>query len=662
MKKILFLFILLFFTGGFIRAQKVASVKSPDGRIRFTVRIDKNAFPRYSVYYKHTQLIKDGMLGFAFDSGTFGDRVTMGRIGRRSGIEKYDLIAGKNAHVEDAFCEMIVPLTETKAPGRRVDVVVRVFNDGAAFRYVFPEQHSWASYVMYDELTTFDPAGDPEVLTMFLDSYTTSHEGFYSRMKYAGLPAGRLMEMPALYRYDNVYMAITEAAVRDYAGLYLMNENGALRGKLSPLPGQERIKVKASLPHRSPWRVLMIGEQVGTLITSDILTDLNDPCAIEDTSWIKPGKTTFSWWNGNVVPDSTFLPGNNFNTNRYYIDFAAAAGLDFHSIYGYAEQPWYEDENMSFEFPGETANVMKPVKSLDMNAVAGYAASKGVGLHMWVNWKPLYARLDEALAQFEKWGVKGMMVDFMDRDDQEMIRIQEEILKKAAAHKIFVQFHGSNKPSGLNRTYPNEFAREGTRNYECYKWSADMGADLDIAIPFTRLLAGVTDYHLGGFRAVPENKFRIRYTNPWVTGTRCHMLGMYVVLECYLGMVCDSPMAYNGQPGFEFIQKVPTTWDETVVPAASVMEYVTVARRRGTHWYIGAINNSRKRSVSFRTDFLAHGSYMAEIYADADDTDTDPNHLVKRTVRIDKNSVVELQLAGSGGAAIHIYPCPSEPE
>lgn len=656
MKKIIFLFTLLLCTYGSIQAQKSITVKSPDGNIRFTVQVNKNALPSYSVYYKNTQLVKDGALGFEFDNGTFGENVTLGRTTQRSGIEKYDLIAGKSSHVEDAFQEAVIPLKETKAPNRQVNVVVRVFNDGAAFHYVFPKQDQWASYIMYDELTTFDLANNPDVLTMFLKSYTTSHEGFYSQMKYSDIPANQLMEMPTLYHYEDVYMAITEAAIRNYAGMYLMNEQGSLRGKLSPLPGQQQIKVKAELPHQSPWRVMMIGKEVGALISSNILTNLNDPCAIKDTSWIKPGKTTFSWWNGNVVPDSFFLPGNNFYTNQYYIDFVARAGLDFHSIYGYAEQPWYEDENMSFEFPSETANVMKPVKSLDMDTIAKYAASKGVGLHMWVNWKPLYNRLEEALTQFEKWGVRGMMVDFMDRDDQEMICIQEDILKKAAEHKIFVQFHGSSKPSGLNRTYPNEFAREGTRNYECYKWSKDMGADLDIAIPFTRLLAGVTDYHLGGFHAVPKDKFRIQYTNPLVTSTRCHMLGMYVVLECYLGMVCDSPMAYEGQPGFEFIQKVPTTWDETIVPSASVMEYVTVARRHGSDWYVGAINNSKERSVSFKTDFLSDGNYIAEIYSDANDTDSNPNNLVKRTMKIDKKSTIELQLANSGGAAIHIYP------
>ena len=657
MKKLITLCAAVLAMCGAAHAQKTATVKSPGGRIRMTVRLTGEDFPTYDISYGGMPLIEGARLGFEFDSGTFGRGLRAGRIVRRRGVERYDLLAGKSSHVEDPYNEARIPLLEREAPHRRVDLVVRVFDDGAAFRYEFPEQEGWKSYVMYDELTAFDPAGDPEVLSMYLDSYTTSHEGFYAQRPCSALDEGKLIEMPALFRYDGgVCMALTEAAVRDYAGMYLMREEGALRGKLSPLPGQQREKVRAELPHRTPWRVAMIGPDAGTLIASNILTSLNDPCAVADTSWIRPGKTTFSWWNGCAVPDTTFLAGSNFMTNKYYIDFAARSGIEYHSIYGYAEQPWYTDGNMSFEFPSPTADVTRPVKSLDMQAVCDYAASQGVGIHLWVNWKPLYARIDEAFDLFERWGVRGMMVDFMDRDDQEMIRIQEEILRKAAEHKLFVQFHGSSKPSGLNRTYPNEFTREGTRNYECYKWSKDVGPRLDISIPFTRLLAGATDYHLGGFRAVPEDRFRIRYSNPWVTGTRCHMLGMYVVLESYLGMVCDAPAAYEGQPGFEFVRAVPTVWDRTVVPAAAVGEYVCVARRSGAAWWLGAINGCEEREIAFDADFLGEGVYRAEIYTDDPDAADDPNRLLKRTETLRRGDRIVLRMAAGGGAAIRFVP------
>ena len=257
---------------------------------------------------------------------------------------------------------------------------------------------------------------------------------------------------------------------------------------------------------------------------------------------------------------------------------------------------------------------------------------------------------------FEKWGLKGMMVDFMDRDDQEMVNMQTEILQKAAAHHLHIQFHGAYKPTGMNRTYPNEFTREGTRNYEVDKWDEKgLSPDDDINIPFTRMLAGSADYHLGGFRAVPQDKFKTQYTRPLVLGTRCHMLAMYVVLENYLQMVCDYPAAYEGQQGFEFIKAVPTTWDETKVIEAKVNEYILIARRKNMDWYIGAINNHEERHVNISLNFLNDGKYVADIYNDADDTNVNPNHLIIQKRSVVKEDKLLLELAPGGGFVIHIH-------
>jgi len=249
------------------------------------------------------------------------------------------------------------------------------------------------------------------------------------------------------------------------------------------------------------------------------------------------------------------------------------------------------------------------------------------------------------------------MIDFMDRDDQEMIRIQEEFLAKAAKHHLFVQFHGACKPSGLSRTYPNEFTREGTLNYEHCKWDKDTDADHDIHMPFTRLLAGATDYHLGGFRSLPRDKFKNQERNPYVMSTRCHMLAMYVVLESYLGMICDTPEAYEGQPGFEFLKAVPTTWDQTVVPNASVNEYVTIARKKGEDWFVGTINNSQARSIDVDLKFLDKDKkYKITIYKDAEDTNIDSNKLVKEVEEITYRDKITLPLASDGGSVFHIQP------
>lgn len=638
-----------------VLAQQNVSVSSPDGKLKFLLKITPETVS-YEVNYKKQLLVENSLLGFSFDNGEFGSNLKTGKVRRKSIDETYELVVGKVSSARNHCNEMIVPLQEKEAPGRLINLVVRAFNDGVAFRYEFPEQEGWNSYVMYDEKTQFRLNGNPMTLLMYLPGYINTHEGVYTHTEYDKIAKKRLIEMPVTLEFDNgIYMSITEAAVRDYAGMYLVKEKNGFAGKLSPRLGQEKIKVEINeFPHRTPWRVLSVADRVGGLLETNILTSLNEPCKIEDTSWIKPCRTTFTWWNGNVVPDSTFSPGNNFETNKYYIDFAARNGLDAHGIYGYAETPWYYDDNFNFGWAGPNADITRPIPCLNMPRIVEYAKSKEVGIHLWVHWRPLYDKLEEAFALYEKWGVKGLMVDFLDRDDQEMIRIQEEILQAAARHRLFIQFHGSTKPSGLTRTYPNEFTREGTLNYEVCKWDTLVNADHDISVPFTRLLAGPTDYHLGGFRALPRDEFKIQYVNPYVMSTRCHMMAMYVVLENHLTSLCDTPMAYEGQPGFEVLRTVPGTWDEMRVPLAEFNKYVTVARRNGTDWWIGTLNDGTARTLNLKLDFLGEGEYRAEIYTDAPDAEKNPNHLSKEIRTVTRKDKIELPLAVDGGAVLRI--------
>lgn len=658
MKKKLILCVAIF-CAMIVSAQQKVSVLSPDGKLKFSLKMASQTIS-YDVDYKKQSIVVNSLLGFDFDSGEFGSNLKAGKVRRKSIDETYELIVGKVSIARNYCNELIIPLQEKSASGRLINLVVRAFNDGVAFRYEFPEQKGWNSYVMYDEKTEFNLNGNPMALLMYLPGYVNTHENVYKQVKYDDIAKKKLIEMPVTFEFgDNIFASVTEAAIRDYAGMYLVKEKDKLVGKLSPHPGQEKIKVEiSSFPHRTPWRVISIADRVGALLETNILTSLNEPCKIEDTSWIKPCRTTFTWWNGNIVPDSTFSPGNNFDTNKYYIDFAARNGLDAHGIYGYAETPWYYDDHFNYGWSGPNADVTKPIPCLNMPRIAEYAKSKGVGIHLWVNWRPLYDKLDEAFALYEKWGVKGLMVDFLDRDDQEMIRIQEDILKCAAKHRLFIQFHGSSKPSGLVRTYPNEFTREGALNYEVCKWDNAVNADHDISIPFTRMLAGATDYHLGGFRALPRSEFKIQYVNPYVMSTRCHMMAMYVVLENHLTSLCDTPEAYEGQPGFEVLRTVPGTWDEIRVPLAEVNEYVTVARRNGSDWWVGTLNNGTARDLQLKLDFLSNGDYEATVYTDAADVNENANQLNKEVRKVTKSDVLKLPLAADGGSVLRITKLP----
>lgn len=633
------------------RAQKPVKLTSPDGKLVFSFGVSKSgAF--YNVRYNSTQLIAQSQLNLVFNDGDISKNVQLLKPVFRDTTETYDLVVGKTSHVITHYKEVLLPLQI--AGKHKVDIRVKAFNDGVAFRYEFVKQQGSDSLIIKAENSSFAIAGNPTVTALQLPGYTSSHEGFYTKSSYNDLKTDTLIDMPALLQFDNAYMAITEAALLDYAGMYLMKQDGQLISKLSPLPKDTAIKVKALLPHVSPWRVMLISDRIGALIESNIITTLNAPCKIEDVSWLHPGKTTFPWWNGNVVPDTINAPGNNFVTNKYYIDFCARNNIDYHSVVEYGLHQWYMDDGVGFQ-PGPYADVTTPVPGLDMKEICDYAKTKGVGVRVWVHFYALYPKLDSAFAIFEKWGLQGMMVDFMDRDDQEMVNMQTEILQKAAAHHLHIQFHGAYKPTGLSRTYPNEFTREGTLNYEADKWTdTGLPPDHDINMPFTRGLAGSTDYHLGGFRAVPQDSFRAQYTRPLVLGTRCHMLAMYVVLENYLQMVCDYPEAYEGQPGFEFIQHIPTTWDETKVLDASVSKYVTIARRKGTSWYVGTINDHEARDIQIPMHFLNEGNYTATIYTDAADVSTNPNHVNKQTKQVSAKDVLTLHLAGGGGEVIVI--------
>lgn len=652
--KIIWLLLLLCSSVIGVNAQRKTAY-SPDKQIQFDFFI-QDGKPGYAVRYKKATLIGDSKIGLSFiDNDFFGNNIRLNKAAITSGIESYHMQVGKKSEINEPITELEIAMQEKTDKRRMVNFRVKIFNDGVAFRYEFPQQGNWGNYILTDENTSFNIQDNPVARAAYLENFTTSHEHRYNVAGLQDIPADTLIDLPVLFTFkQGTYMVITEAALVNYAGMSLIKKNGLLTSQLSPLPGQQLVKVKATLPHHTPWRVMMIGDRIGTLIESTILTSLNEPCQEKDLSWLKPGKASFHWWNGDVLPDTTFEAGINFNFNKYYIDFCAANNIQYHTIIGNRGVAWYQNDGIDYQ-PGPNTDITKPRPGFDVQQLCEYAKSKGVGIRFWTHWQALYPKIDSAFALFERWGVSGMMVDFMDRDDQEMVNIQNEILQKAMQHHLEIQFHGASKPTGLNRTYPNESTREGTLNYENDKWGNLITPDDDINIPFTRLLAGPTDYHLGGFRAMTTNDFKMQFTKPHVLGTRCHMLAMYVVLENALSMVCDYPQAYEGEPGFEFLKDVPTVWDETIVPDAKVGEWVVIARRKNKDWYIGAITNNTEKTISIPLNFLSGKTYKAEIYSDAEDVTKNPNHLNKKSQTIYSKDTLKMTLAAGGGQVIKMH-------
>ncbi len=652
MKPILIAFLFIGFFNSY--SQKTFRLVSPNKKLTCTIRLDRRSIG-YQLDFQNQPVISFSRLAIQLSNTELGN-LTLSRAIFKDTVERYSLIIGKTSAVQTHYKELHIALQQKDSPHTKFNLVFRAFDEGIAFRYEFVGQDTAKTFLLTDELNEFRLVGNPVSKVLPLPSYTSSHEGLYTTAPLADLPENILLDMPALFQFPNsIFMAITEAALLDYSGMYLMKEKNVLRSKLSPLPSASGIKVKGKFPHLSPWRVIMVSSNIGDLIASNMLTTLSPPSRINDVSWIKPGKTTFPWWNGNVVPDTLNAPGNNFVTQKYFIDFCKRNNIEYHSVVEYGLHQWYVDDGIGFQ-PGSNSDVTRAVPGLDMKEVCDYAHSQGVDVRVWVQWAALYPKLDSAFAMFEAWGLSGMMIDFMDRDDQEMVNIQTEMLEKAARHRLHVQFHGAYKPTGLSRTYPNELTREGTLNYEVQKWSEGLTPEHDLNIAFTRLLAGSTDYHLGGFRAVPDSLYRTQYTRPLMHGTRCHMLAMYVVLESALGMVCDYPAAYEGEDGFDFIREVPTIWDETKVLDAKVDEYLVVARRKGNDWYIGGINNSKPRQVSISLSFLSKAGYMAILYTDTKDANQYPNKIKQINQSVKATDILKIELAAGGGTAIHFKP------
>jgi alpha-glucosidase len=635
------------FQGGPVR------LSSPDKNIQFTFEI-QHGVPGYQVSYQGQRLINFSTLNLIFGKDSIVQGMQLRKTRRMDSVERYSLMTGRSSAVNDSFQQLTIFLKESQMPGREIVLQVRSTNDGIAFRYLFPSSNNDSLYLT-DEKTSFQISGNPAVHALLLNNFRSSHEGNYLRRNYQELPIDSLMDLPLLLAYpNNVFMAITEAALLDYAGMYLIKTKSGLSTEFAPLPSRPEYKVVARLPHESPWRVIMISRKPGRFLESNLITDLAPPNRLKDLSWLRPGKTTFPWWNGNVTADTLNAPGNNFVTQQYYIDFCARSNIEYHSVVEYGLHQWYQDDGISF-MPGPNSNVLKPVPGLNMKEVCDYAHAKGVGVRVWVHWKALYPKLDSAFALFEQWGLSGLMVDFMDRDDQEMVNIQTEILQKAALHHLHIQFHGAYKPTGLSRTYPNEFTREAALNYEHDKWNPKgVSPDHDLDVAFTRLIAGSTDYHLGGFRAVTADKFVAQYTRPLVLGTRSHMLAMYVVLENANAMVCDYPAAYEGQPGFEFIRQVPTTWDQTEVLDAVPDQYLLIARKKKEVWWVGGITGNESRTLKISFEFLKEGIWQAEIWQDDLRTVFNPNAIVKNSVTVYPSSVLEIPLAPGGGLTIKL--------
>ena len=638
-------------------------LNSPDDRIQVSIEMPATGsveHPRWSATFRGKPILTECGLGLqTFGAGDLlaGARVLDER--RRSVAERIPVWFGKADHADDRFHEVRYALETPQR--RRVDVVFRCYDDAIALRYELPADTNAASVTITDETTSFRLEGQPTAFVQYLENYKTSHEHNVTPTRYEDIRPGALLDLPLTFSWpDGTFVAITEAALRHYAGMSLRRPAGEsardeLVCDLTPRPDGTR--VVRPLPMQTPWRVVLIGDRPGALLESETIYCLNDAPVIQDLSWIKPGKITFHWWNGDVYDGQPGEPILSFAMAKKYIDFCARNGLPTHSLTSTegTTTPWYHQSKPGVE-PGPDTDVTRPRDDFDLAAIRRYAESKGVRLWTWVHQGALRGRVEEAFGAFEKLGWSGMMVDFFDHDDQESVEFAESILEAAARHRLMIHFHGVWKPTGWQRTYPNLMNHEGALNLEYLKWSDRCPPEHDLLMAFTRLIAGPMDYHLGGFRAVPRAQFKPRMVAPHVLGTRGHMLAMYVCFDNPNPMLADYPTAYEGQPGFDFLKLVPTWWDETKVLAGQVGELLVTARRKGKTWYLGGLSARQPRELALPLSFLGAGRYTASLWRDAPDAASDPNHLITETLNLSPTDTFKIPVALDGGFVAQLAP------
>ncbi len=631
-------------------------LKSPSGKVAITFALTEDGAPAYSVSYGGKPVVEGSRLGLTLRQiGPLAAGFKVLDVKRASRDERYPLAAGKTREGHDRCEEMTVALEKAGEHPVRIDVVFRAFDDGAAFRYVLPVQPGLPHVEIVSEDTRFRFLADHKAWVLQLASFTTSNEREFVPMPLLGIKPESIVGPPlTIETGDGLVVSLAEANLRKWSGLHFARVEGGndsrhptLITKLAPLPSNPGIVVRGAPPMASPWRVLMLGAKPGDLVESTILTNLADPNEIGDTSWIKPGKVAWDWWNGPVVPDVPWKAGMNNETFRYFIDFASEFGLEYTLI----DAGWYGD------LRDGGADITKSIPGMDIPDLVEYGKKKNVRLMVWLHWETARDQMDVAFPLYEKWGLAGVKVDYMDRKDQEIVAFYQRAARTAAKYHLVIDFHGAYAGSGEERTFPNWLTREGIMGLEYLKWSDRTTPRHNVTIPFTRMLLGPMDYTPGGFRNVTKEAFVPRNDLPLAMGTRAHQLAMYVVYDSPLQMLSDTPSAYRGQPGSEFLKVVPSTWDETKMLDGRIGEYVVIARRHGSDWFVGAMTDL-PRKIAIPLGFLGGATFDVTIWADTRDTSTDPTRLSVLPARLGGkgSKPLELSLADGGGAVLHFRP------
>lgn len=636
------------------------ALKSPDGKI--SVEVNGGKTLNYTVSYDGEELFNVPSVTI-----TTADGKTIGENVKITGA-KYDKI---DATVASPFYRAPSIRDNYNGVSFSVDkdwsVAFRVYDDGVAYRWIYrgkkpvtvenegvtyefaPENIATAPYVR-------DNAGNIE------KQFKNSFENTYVERPVKDLDQNRLIFLPMIVESSNgVKVGLTESALESYPGLYLKgNGSGTLTGVFAPYPktevqgGHNNLQMlvtetedyiaKIDGARSLPWRLAVIAPEDKILAETNLSYLLGEPSRLDDISWIKPGKVAWEWWNDWNLGGVDFKTGVNNDTYKAYIDFASRNGIEYVIL----DEGWAVNKQ---------ADLMQVVPEIDIQELVDYGAERGVGIILWAGYYAFDRDMEAVSKHYSSMGVKGFKVDFMDRDDQKMTDFNYRAAATTAKYGLVLDLHGTHKPAGLNRTYPNVLNFEGVNGLEQTKWAPDT-LDMmkyDTQIPFIRQMSGPMDYTQGAMLNASRWNFHASNSEPMSQGTRAHQLALYMIFDSPLTMLCDSPTNYDREPeSRDFIADVPTTWDETIVLDGKMGEYVVTARRKGDTWWIGGITNWTPRDIEIDLSMLGDNDYKATIFSDGANAHRLGRDYKKTEQSVNNSTKLKAHLAPGGGVAMKV--------
>ncbi len=649
MKKLLLLTSLVFFSFA-VSAQKYG-LTSPDGKLTAGIEIDNGIYA--ALIKGRNAVFKLGNISLKtyFVEGQ-NDEYRVQKVNRTSVNETVKPeIREKAATLVNSYNELEIKFRNKQA------ITFRLFNEGLAYRFSTSSKDNLT--ITEENLDLYLETSD-SVRFQSSAGFNSAYETPYEHKKISEVEKEKLCNLPLLVeKQDGMFVMVTEADLYNYPGLWLKGTGQAQLSALNP-PRPKTLTTTGSAYNRNqvaatysyiarvegtrtyPWRIFAVAGNEKDLISNNMVYLLSSPCALKDISWIKPGVVMFDWWAKHNIFGVDFKAGINTETAKYFIDFCAEHKFRYFLF----DDGWSSGDDL-----------LNPVQGLDMAEVTAYGRSKGVDIMLWVIWHTLEKQWNQAFSQFEKWGIKGIKVDFMNRDDQLMVQFYEKVAREAAARKMVVDFHGAYKPSGLSRKYPNVLTREALIEFEYNGWTNQDDPVHHNLLPYIRMFAGPMDYIPGTMRNSTKENFRAVGDYPMGQGTRAHSMALFVILNSPMTMLPDSPSDYYREKECtDFLAKIPVEWDDTKLLKGEIAKYTVLARRSGKEWHIGAITDWNERTIDLETGFLEPGRYRLEAIEDGINANKRAEDYKRVESDFQAGDVLKLRLASGGGWVARIIP------